>query len=137
MAIFKKTKPEAEAPVEAKAKTPRATKTKAPKEAATPVASGSAVGAAHRILVRPLLSEKTTRGESKNMYSFAVDMSATKTEIISAVQQVYGVKPTGVRTLVMEGKITRFGRSMGRRKNWKKAMVTLPKGTTIAIHTGV
>ncbi len=94
-------------------------------------------GAAYRVLVRPLLSEKSARGEKRGQYTFAVNIKATKTEIIRAVEQVYGVKPASVRTLVTEGKIARFGMSLGRRKTWKKAIVTLPEGKTISIHTGV
>lgn len=94
-------------------------------------------GSAFRILARPLLSEKTTRGEARGTYTFAVAMDATKTEISQAVETVYGVRPKHVRTSVVEGKIGRFGRTIGRRASWKKAIITLPAGKTISIHTGV
>lgn len=113
-------------------------KTKAPaKEQTTSSEKKSGQGAAYRVLVRPLLSEKSARGEKHGQYTFAVDMKATKTEIIRAIEQVYGVKPVSVRTIVTEGKIARFGNTTGRRKDWKKAIVTLPAGQTISIHTGV
>lgn len=115
-----------------KKKTKSATETTA---VTAPKKSGS--GSAYRVLVRPLLSEKSARGEKHSQYTFAVAIDATKTEIVRAVEQVYGVKPTSVRTLVTEGKTARFGRSVGRRKDWKKAIVTLPEGKTISIHTGV
>lgn len=94
-------------------------------------------GAAYRVLMSPLLSEKTTRAESTGTYTFSVAMTATKPEIIQAVERVYGIRPKQVRTVVVEGKEARFGRQTGRRIGWKKAYVTLPKGSTISIHTGV
>ncbi len=94
-------------------------------------------GAAYRILLRPLLSEKTTRAESKGVYTFSVALDATKPQIMNAVERVYGVRPTQVHTILVEGKAVRFGQQKGRRRNWKKALVTLPKDTTITIHTGV
>ena len=106
-------------------------------EVSTSSAKSGKTGAAHRVLVRPLLSEKTARDEKRGTYSFAVAMNATKTEIIRAVEQVYGVRPSSVRTLITEGKTARFGQNTGRRKNWKKAIITLPAGATISIHTGV
>lgn len=125
MAIFKKTK------------TTESTKAVTKTGTAPTAASKGKQGAAHRVLVRPLLSEKTARGEKRGTYAFAVAMDATKTEIIRAVEQVYGVRPSSVRTLITEGKVARFGQNIGRRKDWKKAIVTLPAGSTISIHTGV
>lgn len=107
------------------------------KSVAVAMPKGESRGAAYRILLRPLLSEKTTRAESKGVYTFSVASGATKPEIMKAVERVYGVKPTQVRTVVVEGKSVRFGRTTGRRRGWKKALVTLPKGSTITIHTGV
>lgn len=96
-----------------------------------------ATGTAHRILLRALLSEKTTRAESKGAYTFMVDIDATKPAIMRAVTEVYGVRPVAVRTSITGGKQGRFGRFNGRRRDWKKAMVTMPEGKTISIHTGV
>ena len=94
-------------------------------------------GAAYRVLVRPLVSEKSAHAETRSVYTFVVAKDATKTQIKAAVEQVYGVRPTQVRTIHTEGKEVRFGRTIGRRKDWKKAIVTLPAGQTISIHTGV
>lgn len=94
-------------------------------------------GIAYRVLIRPFLSEKATTLESHGTYVFAVDPRATKEEIKRAVYTVYGVMPVRVRTSSMEGKQVRFGRSAGRRSEWKKAMVTLKTGETIQIHEGV
>ena len=125
MAIFKKEK------------TTKAAKPAKEAITASVSAKSGKTGAAHRVLVRPLLSEKTARDEKRGTYTFAVAMDATKTEIIRAVEQVYGVRPSSVRTLITEGRAARFGQNTGRRKDWKKAIVTLPAGTTISIHTGV
>lgn len=94
-------------------------------------------GAAYRILLRPLVSEKAAAAERDGAYTFMIASGATKTEVASAVHAVYGVKPIAVRTVNMSGKYLRFGSRIGRRKNWKKAIVTLPKGKTISIHEGV
>ncbi len=94
-------------------------------------------GSAYRVLVRPLVSEKAAHAEIKGVYTFVVTKDATKTQVMAAVEQVYGVRPAQVRTVNVEGKEVRFGRTVGRRKDWKKAIVTLPAGQTISIHTGV
>jgi large subunit ribosomal protein L23 len=92
---------------------------------------------AHRILMRPVVSEKAATHEAHGTYTFEVDPKTTKIEVKKAVRQLYGVLPTKVRVLNMEGKRVRFGRQLGKRKDWKKAIVTLPKGKTINIHEGV
>jgi large subunit ribosomal protein L23 len=54
-----------------------------------------------------------------------------------AVKELYGVMPARVTVAHVQGRYVRFGRSMGRRSDYKKAVVTLPKGSTITIHEGV
>lgn len=92
---------------------------------------------AYKILIKPLITEKSAIAESKNKYSFVVVKSANKNQIKTAVAEVYGVKPVSVNVVNMEGRRVRFGRSMGRRNDYKKAIVSLPEGKTIDIHTGV
>ncbi|OGH91588.1 MAG: 50S ribosomal protein L23 [Candidatus Magasanikbacteria bacterium RIFOXYC2_FULL_39_8] len=75
--------------------------------------------------------------EMRGVYAFAVALEATKEDIKHAVFQTYGVKPTQVRTSHVEGKRVRFGYAKGKRRDWKKAMVYLPKGMTIHVHEGV
>lgn len=89
------------------------------------------------VLVKPVTSEKTARQESQGQYTFAVRVSATKLQVKRAILAVYGVQPLAVNMINVEGKIARFGRSSGKRKDWKKAIVVLPKGKTIHIHEGV
>ncbi len=92
---------------------------------------------AFKILVKPLVTEKSAIAESKNKYSFIVIKSANKNQIKTAIFEVYGVKPSGVNVANIEGRRVRFGKSMGRRNDYKKAIITLPAGKTIDIHTGV
>jgi large subunit ribosomal protein L23 len=91
----------------------------------------------YKILLKPLITEKSAIAESLNKYSFFVNRNATKTQIIKAVKDVYGVKPIKANVANIEGRTVRFGRSYGRRSDYKKVVVTLPKGKTIAIHEGV
>jgi large subunit ribosomal protein L23 len=92
---------------------------------------------AHRILLRPLVTEKSAIAESENKYSFVVAKWANKNQVMQAVKDVYKIEPTDVNIMNIDGRQVRFGRNMGRRSDYKKAIVTLPKGKTIDIHTGV
>jgi len=93
---------------------------------------------AYRILARPLISEKASHQQTlNNQYFFIVAKNANKIEIAKAVKSAYGVTPLSVNVIRMEGKTSRRGRTIGKRKDWKKAIVTLPKGKTIALYEGV
>lgn len=92
---------------------------------------------AYRILIKPVVSEKASIAESFNAYSFIVAKDASKKHIKEAVQQIYGVKPEKVRVINVEGKELRVKTGSARRGDWKKAIVTLPKGQSINIHEGV
>ncbi len=94
-------------------------------------------GKAYRVLIKPVISEKAAIKESMNVYTFVVDRQATKIDIKDAVEAVYGIRPVKVRTMNYEGKRVRFGYIFGRRKDWKKAVVYLPAGKSINIHSGV
>lgn len=89
----------------------------------------------HRIIRRPLFTEKSTRlQESVNQYVFAVAPDATKREIGDAVTALFHVKVLNVRTQMHRGKERRVGRFMGRRASWKKAIVTLGADDTIELY---
>ncbi len=92
---------------------------------------------AYRILIKPVVSEKASIAERFNAYSFIVAKTASKKHIKEAVQQIYGVKPEKVRIINVEGKELRVKTGSARRGDWKKAIVTLPKGQSINIHEGV
>lgn len=114
-----------EAKEEAKAEEP---KKEAPKAIA---AVARATGAAYRVLVRPIVTEKTTRLGQVNQYAFEVATTANKLEIRKAVTAVYGVTPTDVRVMRIFGKPVRSRAGMTRRSTWRKAIVTLKKGDRI------
>lgn len=107
------------------------------KQSETPTKSSTKSHLAYRIIVKPLVSEKAGVAEMHGTYTFVVNTNATKTEIKQAIKELYGVLPTKVATSHTEGKRVRFGYTQGKRKDWKKAIVTLPKGRTIDIHEGV
>ena len=92
----------------------------------------------HEILKRPLITEKSTiEKEKSNQLAFEVDKKANKVEIRRAVEQLFGVKVTGVRTIRMKGKVKRHGRTLGKRKDWKKALVALAEGEHVEFFEGV
>ncbi len=96
------------------------------------------VSRAYRVLLRPIISEKASRQQgSLNQYFFAVAKDANKIEIARAIKMAYGVAPLSVNVSKLEGKSRRYGHYTGKRKDWKKAIVTLPKGKTIALYEGV
>ena len=88
---------------------------------------------AYRTLLRPVLTEKSTRLTSLNQYVFAVPTSASKVEVRDAVYAAYGIRPIHVTTTMVHGKAVRFGRVSGTQKSWKKAVVSLPAGKTIDV----
>jgi large subunit ribosomal protein L23 len=90
-----------------------------------------------QVLIRPLMTEKTMRQkEELNTVAFKVRPDANKVEIRTAVESVFNVKVTAVRTSSYEGKLKRMGRFQGRRSDWKKAVVTLAAGHKIDLVEG-
>lgn len=84
------------------------------------------------VLLEPRITEKATRiGEENNQFVFKVARDASKPEIKSAVEQLFEVQVASVQVLNMNGKKKRFGATVGRRDNWKKAYVTLKSGYDI------
>ncbi len=85
------------------------------------------------VIKKPLVTEKSMASQQKNVYTFIVDMSATKPEVRNAVEQAFKdskVKVGGVRLVTVKGKLKRMKNMLleGRRKDWKKAYVTLKEG---------
>ena len=84
------------------------------------------------VVLAPVVSEKSTRIADKNrQYVFRVADDATKPEIKAAVELLFKTKVDAVTVSNVKGKKKRFGRSMGRRNNWKKAYVRLAEGQEI------
>ncbi len=84
------------------------------------------------ILIAPILSEKSVNmKDTENRYTFQVNPKATKPEIKKAIEAVFKVKVTAVRTANYPGKLHKVGRHEGYRSDWKKAMVTVKAGQKI------
>ena len=91
----------------------------------------------HHIIRKPLVTEKSTRQKDESrQYAFEVDGGANKIEIQRAVEQLFKVKVTHVRTAHVLGKMKRLGRKVGKRPDWKKAIVTLREGDRIQFFEG-
>jgi large subunit ribosomal protein L23 len=85
-----------------------------------------------RILLGPVVSEKSTRmADANHQIVFKVLRDASKPEIRKAVEKMFGVKVAAIQVSNVKGKIKRFGQTMGRRSDWKKAYVTLTEGSDI------
>jgi large subunit ribosomal protein L23 len=92
----------------------------------------------YRIIKRALLTEKsTTVKDENNQYIFEVDLQANKIEISHAVERLFKVKVINVHVMNMNGKKKRTGRIVGKKRDWKKAIVTLAPGSRIEVHEGV
>ena len=86
---------------------------------------------ARDIIIRPLITEKSTTLMAEGKYVFEVAKSANKIEIAKAISQIFKVKVASVNTINVEGKVKRMGRSVGKRSDYKKAIVKLAAGDTI------
>lgn len=92
---------------------------------------------ARDVLIRPLVTEKSTQLMGDNQYAFRVALTANKYQIRDAVEKIFKVKVTNVNTIRMRGKKARMGRFEGKRPDWKKAIVTLAEGDRIEIFEGL
>jgi large subunit ribosomal protein L23 len=89
------------------------------------------------VVKRPLITEKSERGrETAQQYAFEVHRDATKIQVKNAVEKLFAVHVVAIRTSIARGKNKRVGRNIGRRPNWKKAIVTLREGETISLFEG-
>jgi len=93
------------------------------------------------ILKRPLVTEKVSGLNEKGKYGFIVELTANKVEIKSAVEKMYNVNVERVNTLSVMGKkksrYTKAGVLVGRKPNYKKAIVTLAQGEVIDFYSNV
>jgi len=92
---------------------------------------------AYGIIRRPLITEKAQTLTSGGQYAFEVDLRANKLQIKEAVEVAFNVQVKAVNTMVMKGKMKRYGRSEAKRPDWKKAVVTLAPGEKIDLFEGV
>jgi len=90
------------------------------------------------IIKRPLITEKTNiQKEMHNKVTFEVDRNANRVEIRRVVEKIFNVRVASVRTMQVRGKVKRRGKILGKRRNWKKAIVTLMTGERIEFFEGV
>ena len=80
---------------------------------------------AYDIIIKPIITEQSMEATEEKKYVFQVAIDANKIEIKKAIEEIFGVKVEKVNTIRMEGKEKRMGVHIGRRANWKKAMVKL------------
>ena len=89
------------------------------------------------IIRRPVITEKTNiQKDEANQVTFEVDARANRIEVKRAVEQIFNVKVADTRTMNVRGKVKRRGRILGKRRNWKKAIVTLMPGERIEFFEG-
>ena len=89
------------------------------------------------VIRKPIITEKATMASEAGAVVFEVQIDATKPEIKQAVEELFNVKVKAVNTTVTKGKVKRFRGRPGRRRDVKKAYVTLVEGNTIDVTTGL
>ena len=89
------------------------------------------------VIRKPLITEKTTMASEHGAVVFEVAIDSTKPQIKEAVEGLFGVKVKAVNTTITKGKVKRFRGQLGKRKDVKKAYVTLDEGNTIDVTTGL
>jgi large subunit ribosomal protein L23 len=91
----------------------------------------------HQLIVGPVVTEKSSAAyQARKEYAFRVHPEASKPQIRAAIEQLFDVSVTDVRTLVVRAKRRTYGRHVGRRASWKKAIVKLKDGDTIQVFEG-
>ncbi len=92
----------------------------------------------YHVIKRALITEKSTIAKDEtNKYTLEVDPRANKIEIANAVEKLFKVKVLNVQVMNVMGKKKRMGKIVGRKRSWKKAIVTLLPGSRIEIYEGV
>ena len=89
------------------------------------------------IIRRPIITEKATMASENGTLAFEVGMKFSKKEIKTAIEDLFNVKVKAVNTLIVKGKVKRFRGQLGKRRNMKKAYITLEEGNTIDVNTGL
>ena len=91
----------------------------------------------YQVILAPVVTEKSTLGAESNQVTFKVATDATKPEIKAAIEGLFDVKVKAVNTLNQKGKVKRFKGHLGRRDDFKKAVITLEAGQSIDATAGV
>jgi len=91
----------------------------------------------YNVISHPVVTEKSTMGSQYGQVTFRVPVTATKPQIKVAVETLFDVKVKGVNTVLTKGKTKRFKGKLGKRSDYKKAIVALEEGQTIDVGTGI
>ncbi|MPQ42787.1 50S ribosomal protein L23 [Clostridium tarantellae] len=91
----------------------------------------------HDIIRKPVITEKSMAAMAENKYTFIVHIAANKVQIKRAVEEVFNVKVEDVKTMRVEGKTKRVGVHIGKRADYKKAVITLAEGSNIEFFEGM
>ncbi len=91
---------------------------------------------ARKVIIRPVISEKSYALLAANKYTFRIHEGANKTQVRKAIEEIFGVRVDGVRTAWVKPKPKRRGISSGHRRKWKKAIVTLHPDDAIELFEG-
>jgi large subunit ribosomal protein L23 len=97
----------------------------------------SAKATQYDVIRKPIITEKATMASEANAVVFEVAIDANKPQIKEAVEAIFGVKVKAVNTTITKGKVKRFKGIAGKRKDVKKAYVTLEEGNAIDVATGL
>ena len=96
-----------------------------------------ATSESYDIIRRPIITEKATMASEHGIIAFEVSIKSTKKQIKDAIENLFNVKVEAINTLIVKGKVKRFRGKIGKRRDLKKAYVTLAEGNTIDVSTGL
>ena len=92
---------------------------------------------AYNVIVKPLVTEKSTTLSENNQIVFLVNINSNKIDIKKSIEIIYGVKVSSVNVIRVKGKTKVFKGKVGKRSDYKKAIISLPKGQSIDLSLGV
>ena len=98
------------------------------------IAKPKGAGLLADVLIKPIVTEKSTHLSGQNKYVFLASSRANKNQIAAAIKAAYQIKPTQINIVNNKGKKKKFGKIQGQRKDIKKAIVTLPKDKKLDIY---
>ena len=92
---------------------------------------------AYNTIIKPIVTEKSTLLLENNQVVFLVDINSNKIDIKKSIELIFGVKVSGVNVIKVKGKTKRFKGTLGKRSDYKKAIISLPDGQSIDLSAGV
>ena len=92
---------------------------------------------AYNVIVKPVVTEKSTTLSENNQIVFLVNINSNKFDIKKSIELIYGVKVSSVNVIRVKGKSKVFKGKVGKRSDYKKAIISLPKGQSIDLSLGV